>query len=463
MKKLFFIILAWAIGFYGLSFAFNEFSYGNAKSLANDYILNSSFDENWKWTNPHIDWEWKYFYTDSENPSYVEFKVSCDKTKDCWFIMVNFDWDDVSVPIASTSWNTPSEVLSAKNWSNIKNNKLYYFNPFEQYAENEVTWDISSIDPQDDFWDDISWSGNITPEVKKEKKVKKNKALKDKIVKARSEAKDYKRSDDFKKKRKDLKDKKQTNWKDEVSFKYLDIALAEDSYISSQYYNKPNYTSNTFVAWQWFSNIQCTWLLPCYRQFSETFQIKDCLSWCSPNALAMIYWYYDRNGKSNLIPWTTAWIVNDESIKSMVRTIRTQMETKCNTWVIYNGKAAWATYLYNIKKAVQYAKDKWYIYSTSVEQTWSTLNMFQTIKTEINSSRPVVWSTKTHTFAIFWYSNDNYNSKVVRINIWWWNTSFKDTNNNIYYGSNIDYNIDNFFYNGVSQWALLSISTFNIK
>lgn len=123
-----FIVFSWIIGFYGLSFAFNEFSYENAKSLAREYIENSSFDENWKNTHPHVEWEGKYFYTDADTPSYVEFKVSCDKKHDCWFVMVNFDGDDVSIPIASTSGNTPSEVLFAKNGSDGSDNKLYYFN-----------------------------------------------------------------------------------------------------------------------------------------------------------------------------------------------------------------------------------------------------------------------------------------------------------------------------------------------
>ena len=57
------------------------------KTLANEYIRNSSVDENWKDKNPHLNWEWKYFYTDSDSPSYVEFKVSCHNNPSCWFII----------------------------------------------------------------------------------------------------------------------------------------------------------------------------------------------------------------------------------------------------------------------------------------------------------------------------------------------------------------------------------------
>jgi hypothetical protein len=49
------------------------------------------------------------------------------------------------------------------------------------------------------------------------------------LYKAKKEAKDYKKSDDFKTKRKDLKDKKQTVPKEEYSYKILPLANATAS------------------------------------------------------------------------------------------------------------------------------------------------------------------------------------------------------------------------------------------
>jgi hypothetical protein len=46
------------------------------------------------------------------------------------------------------------------------------------------------------------------------------------LYKAKNEAKDYKKSDNFKAKKKDLKDKKQTIPKDEYSYKILPLANA---------------------------------------------------------------------------------------------------------------------------------------------------------------------------------------------------------------------------------------------
>lgn len=126
MKKKYIVLatlFAMFLNPFSFTFAKENIIYTKAENLALQYIKNSIEDESWKDNNPHINWEWKYFYTDDEkNPSYIEFKVSCDNTIDCWFILVNSDWDDVAVPIASTTWVWPWESLV---WNNSKN-KLYY-------------------------------------------------------------------------------------------------------------------------------------------------------------------------------------------------------------------------------------------------------------------------------------------------------------------------------------------------
>lgn len=133
------------------SFTKTKIVYEKANNLANTYIDNSINDESWKWNNTQIKEKWKYYYTDDENnPSYIEFKVSYDKTTNCWFVLVNIDWDDVSVPIASTSWVWPGEILTHK-FEDKENTKLYYFWPLDQYAQNLETQEVHSIKPEDNF------------------------------------------------------------------------------------------------------------------------------------------------------------------------------------------------------------------------------------------------------------------------------------------------------------------------
>lgn len=448
MKKIFLIILAGIIGFYSFSLAWNEFTYENAKKIATEYIANSSFDENWWEQNPTLAWEGKYFYTESEKPSYIEFKVSCDKNPDCGFIMVNFDGDDVAIPIASTSGNTPSEVLSAKNESKIEENMLYYFSPFEQYAENKRNGNISSIDPQDDFWYEVSEKNKLSLQ---EVKTKKNNTLKEKIESSKKEAKTFKKSVEFKEIKKELKEKKQTNGKEEVSFKYLDLALADvDEWNNS--YTSP-WASNIFIIW---SNTPDCWSrTPCYHQYKTTYNWKSAYSWCSPTAMAIIYGYYDRNGKWNLIPWTAASASStpsnfDPIIKSVIDTLKIQM----SWYYIYNSVhdiyEVWVTQS-NFKNWIQYAKDKWYSSSTAVTETWDTTTLFSQIKTEINNNRPVVLHLKPsngqsggHSVVWYWYKN-TWTTPIVRINMWWWYTLLSWTT---YYSSNIDYNINSMYYSG---------------
>lgn len=472
MKKFLLITVFWVIWFYGLWFAFNEFSYENAKTLANEYIRNSSVDENWKDKNPHLNWEWKYFYTDSDSPSYVEFKVSCDNNPSCWFIMVNFDWDDVSIPIASTSGNTPSEVLVAKNWdTDSSNSKLYYFNPFEQYVENEVSWNVSSIDPQDDFSDSSSWSLKANSLWKSQEKTKKNKLLKDKVLKAKDEAKKFKKSDEFKKLKKELKDKKQTNWKDDkVSFKYLDMAMADEWSSWASWYTPPN-SSDTYIAWN--STISCSSRTPCYNQYKTTYNWKDAYSWCTPTAVAIIYWYYDRTFKDNtinyndLVPWTAtdvSELTPNNDIKNMIDSIKNYM------WSYYKYHSDknyyWtATLPSNFTKAINYAIEKWYRNSTWNYYSWETSTLFSKIKVEINSWRPVMVNSSEHSMVAYWY-NSSSSLPVIRLNMWWGASNYVTwTNWVIYKYSNIDYNMNSLYYWNplVKKPSISNIVTFIIK
>lgn len=187
---LLFLILFNPISF---SFAKTKVVYEKAFNLANTYIENSINDESWFENDPKISWKWKYYYTDDDkNPSYIEFKVSCKKEINCWFILVNIDWDDVSVPIASTSWVWPAEILELKNW-NTKNNKLYYFWAFDQYIEDLNNWDVLSINPNDDIENKLLNFQNLDKiELKQKEKIAKYE-LKQKLKDLKKEAKEYKK------------------------------------------------------------------------------------------------------------------------------------------------------------------------------------------------------------------------------------------------------------------------------
>lgn len=433
MKKLFIIVLAWIIGFYSFSLAWNEFTYENAKKIANEYITNSSFDENWQDKNPTLAWEGKFFYTESENPSYIEFKVSCDKNPDCGFIMVNFDGDDVAIPIASTSGNTPSEVLSAKNESKIEENTLYYFSPLEQYAESKVTGNISSINPQDDFWFEISEKNTSSLQ---EVQTKKNTVLKEKIESSKSQAKTFKKSVEFKKIKKELKEKKQTNGKEEVSFKYLDLAIAN--------YTPPAVSSDKFVYGSTIYGT-CNGKIPCYKQTLVEYNWVSCNTGCTPVAYAMVYWYYDRLSVAwNLLPWELAPTLNSTSIINMIESL-----WKNYLWTYCSGDEGLTT-IANSTNWIQYAIDKWYSNSTATISGGNDTTIFSKIKTEIDASRPAIVNTSKHSFVVFWYHSSISSARIIRVNLWFWDLAEISSG---YYWSNIDYNINAIYYDNSSNWV----------
>lgn len=453
MKKLLLFVAILFISFSWVSYAVSKFNYESALQIANEYIANSSFDENWKDHNPIIVEKWKEFHTDDDNKtSYVEFKVSCDNNPNCWFVMVNFDWDDVTVPIASTSWNTPSEVLVAQNWGNKDDNKLYYFSPFEQYSENEKSWEISSIDPVDNIDSELSKDTKLTKEQKQEKRKEHRNELKNRVIKAKNEASDFKKSDDFKNKIKDLRDKKQSIPKEEFSYKILpfgDYANADEPVNWwTNWYVAPA-ASNKFIPW--VSSVwNCYWPTPCYQQFDTTYWWVSCKSWCSPTAIWIIYWYYDRQlTYPDLIPWTANYI-NDYNSTTMIKAVWVKMNTYCTWW-------QWATSSSYYTKWIEYAIDKGYTKSTATKYTWTVSSLFTTIKTEINAWRPIMVNNATHSMAAYGYNSTTW-SPIIRVNMWWWPTSEIRWTNLIYYKtSSIDYNMNSLYYNWANKTPISNI------
>lgn len=418
-------------------FAYKEFSYNSAKNIAIDYIQNSSFDENWNWKNPTISWDGKYFYTDTNNPSYIEFKVSCDNEPNCWFIMVNFDGNDVSIPVSSTSWNTPSEVLTVKNGND--NNNFYYFSPFEQYAENEITGNVSSINPQDDE----VLTNKASKSVSTYNKSNWKNTLKEKLDNAKKESAKFKKSEEFKKLKKELKENKLTVPNDEISFKVLDMAMASYKEVAS---------SNKFIPWNEYS--WCKWKVPCYQQFSTKYNWVTCAVGCIPLAYGMIYWYYDRIWLyPDLLKETVAPTLNNSSVNDMVTELGIYLKTSCTEdWV-------WVTKGSVSDKWIEYAKNKWYSWSVAERISWTTYELFHNhIKSEINNWRPVIVNTKTHWFVAYGYLNTNLvNTKIIRVNLWVWPDYKINGLNKSYYWSSIDYDMDSIFYDNQNKWWIINV------
>ncbi len=428
MRKIILFVLFLAISISWISYAYNEFTYNNALDLANQYIKNSSYDENWKDSNPRIENKWVEYHTDDENKvSYIEFKVVCDKEPNCWFIMVNFDWDDVAVPIASTSWNTPSEFLN----QGTKKEKYYYFWPYNLYSENLLNWDVQAFNPNEQ----VILSENIQNYLLKTFNEEKKQLLKYNFKKAKEIVKDFKKSNEFKKQKEEIKDYiLNTGEENKISYNFLPIAKADLPDPSNTYVSP--WSSDIFIPW---SNTSDCWSrVPCYNQFTSRynppapFNPGYCYSGCSPTAIAILYWYYDRNGLSNLIVWTAPSAWTDSVVRNLVSSIRLQIWTTCQ-WNSKIWSYEWSTVRSRVKDAIQYAKNRGYNGSLSYYY-WnlSYSSVFSNIKSEIDLWRPILvhindalWNWE-HTAIAYWYKSYPSWSNIVRMNMWWGNCK-KDT------------------------------------
>lgn len=442
------ILVSLFVNPFSFTFAKTKLIYDRSEDLAVQYIENSLNDDNWKDNNPRISGKWKYFYTDDENkPSYIEFKISCDKTPDCWFILVNADWDDVAIPISSTSWNTPSEVTHQQG---VNNEKYYYFWPLDIYSENLDNWDVQTIVKTEQI--DLKKNDKETNDRKKE--------LKNRIKKWKLEAKEFKKSDEFKKKKEEIKDEILNVPSEEYSMKILNFANADLPWWTNWTYTSP-WTSDIKVPGS--NTTDCTSRTPCYQQFQTTYGSLSCSSWCAPTAVAILFWYYDRNWLSNLVSWTapTTEIMNTTS-KWLVTSVAWKIWTYCK-WT------EWATNITNIPNAKQYAIDKWYLNTTSSFISGTTATLFTEIKSEINLWRPVIsniiyqkdWTQRWHTTVVYWYKSSPSNSNIVLMNMWWW--VYKVDWLNTYTYSSINQNLSSVYYFWSYNKPVTSIVKFNIK
>ena len=425
------LVILW-ISQISYTFAQPLLTQGKALKLAEQYIENSLSDEAWKDNNPHISAQTPFHVDDSKVVSYIEYKVSCDSTPDCGFILVNVDKNDVAVPIASPTGNTPSELLDTGAWES----DYYYFSPFDIYAENLETGFVQALDPGKAVDPREESDLKLSKEEKDILKEQKQ-ALKDELKAAKQQAKEYKKSQDFKDRKLEIQDQIFSVPKEEFSMKVL-------PQVNAVTYTSP-WASNTFISWGTYT-VWCNWQTPCYKQFNRWYWVSRCPVWCTPNALWIIFGWYDRNGYPDLLPWTAARI-NNSDIDSMISQIGTYMWTSCS-W------GEWATSWWNTDDWIQYAKDKWYTSAYGSNYTFSTfLDLFNKIKNEVNNNRPSILhigkpplATLPHSIVVFWY---RYNTTpyIVRVNMWWWWGIL----NNWYYWSNIDQNLSSIYYNS-AEW-----------
>lgn len=442
---------------FSFTFAKTKLIYERSEALAMQYIENSLQDDNWKNNNPKISWEWKNFYTDDEkNPSYIEFKISCDKIPNCWFILVNVDWDDVAVPISSTSGNTPSEVTHQQG---VNNEKYHYFGPLDIYSENLDNWDVQTIDNSEQV--DFRKNDKNNNERKQE--------LKNDLNDRKIKSKEYKNSDDFKKKKEEIKDEILNMPKEEFGMKVLDLANADLPIWPSWNYISP-WVSDIIINWS--STADCTSRTPCYDQFTTSYTPPPvpytsavCYSWCTPTAIAILFWYYDRQWLfPNLVPWTapSAWIWS--VVQTLVNAIKPYIWTTCvRRWStnIYE----WFTTASNAKNAKQYAISKWYINTTSAYVSWDLTTLFSQIKTEINAWRPIIThmqnSQTWHATVTYWYKSSPSNSNIVLMNMWWW--KFPVDWGITYTYSSINQNLWAVYYVWINNNVVYSVTKFTIQ
>ncbi|MCH8519057.1 C10 family peptidase [Candidatus Gracilibacteria bacterium] len=399
--------------------------------MALQYIENSLGDEAWKDNNPIISGQKRFYTDDSRKVSYIEYKVSCDSTPDCGFIMMNVDGNDVSVPIASPSGNSPSEILS--HGDEIEET-LYYFGPFEMYSENPEDGTVQAIDPQMsiDLRDDSQ--AKRTNEEKRQLQEQKQ-VLKDQLKEAKKSAKEFKKSPEFKRQKQEIKDQILNVPKEEFGFKMLDFAFAT--------YSSPG-ASNVFVP-----GMQTSWICggatPCYKQFSTNYGSSTCPVGCTPTAMGIIYGYHDRNGFPNLIPGT-AGLINNSTIDTMIRDLGSLMLSYCSS----NGDEG-LTNQNNITNGIQYAINKGYSNASSVlYSSFSIGASFNKIKEEVDAGRPIIINItnynddKGHSVVGFGYRNIG-TAPIVRMNMGWGGADTYGTSTYTF-TSNVDKNLNAIYY-----------------
>jgi len=395
-------------------------NYEEAEKIANRYLNINRNDDLWKDNHPQL-WEATPFFMEKDVPSYIEYMIICEKSPQCWFIVVNIDGDDVDIPVASPSDIPPSQILLRKSWQEKQNLQFYYFGPFDIYSKNKITGQVNAIDPQKDPIDEVGDIKDMNEDEQRNLKhfiwEQKNK-LPQVFEKQLDFWKNYKETQDF--------------------FKVKNTIHQYDAMSSYD----PGVDPIDSYGWKYVkgqSSYNCNSRVPCYRQYSYLYDgWWPCASGCSPVAASIIFGYHDRVGNyPQLIPYEVA---NDEnfrwsptSVNNMISEMRELMETFCD-----GGEGT--TYRYKIPYAKQYAIERGYTANSGQKTT--IIDISVKLIHEINMGRPVLLSINTldwyNGHSIVWYWYNAYNHNQVRINAGWWNGLHSNSNISLFNITNIN-------------------------
>jgi len=181
--------------------------------------------------------------------------------------------------------------------------------------------------------------------------------------------------------------------------------------------------SNNWVKVPWNETTTCNSHVPCYNQFMYRSGSIFCMTWCSPVAVEIIFWYHDRNTKPNLIPELASLNTNTivpHNIRHLIPELRFYMGTYCESktgyWVY-----GWATPWKNIRHSRYYVAYQGYNVDSEYITNENLNTYFQTIKTNINQWMPLIMdienSDVAHSIVVYWYNT--YQNQVI-VNAGWW-------------------------------------------
>ena len=414
-KKLWIAVILLAAGLVSQWLTVNAFS-DNFREKAEQH-LQEILPGNifWEWKNPRITKETPFYDVDDTNPNYIEYKISCDNEEDCGYLMYNIDWSDVDVPIAAFSGKTISERLNW--WNNSWDIKNYYFWMFNQFA-TDSKWNIWYVNPaeekavKDDMSTSISRGSQINSLSTKATLEQRNNSIKSNFNSLREAVKSSKE----KNKVKHSLDKLQN----QASFARNQLQAYGSDY--------------GFVRWDivWEG---CTSLVPCYTQTYRDYpsdRIRDWVwprgvTWCTPTALSIIMWYYDRNWYPNMVSWYDPaktekhyYESDDNDWERTIRELQTKLWDAMNT---YLSKSWWSTNTFRIPYWIYYIRDNTYSYNPRISYNVIRANnsLFWSIKSEIKSGRPLLVSLSIdgednwHSIVVYGYYKDS-----LIANFWWW-------------------------------------------
>jgi len=420
--------------FFNISFSDENqdisFKYEEAEKTAQQYIDINKNDDIWQDHNPRL-WEATPLFMEKDIPSYIEYAVTCDRSPQCGFIIVNVDGDDVKIPVASPSDIPPSQILVNKSGANKQDLQFFYFWPLDIYSRNISTEQINALNPQTDPLEDEKDENleKLTPEEQVQ------------ILKIMTEKKE---------KLPEIFEKQLDFWK-----KYK---LSPDFQQVKKYIENYQFTSASLPesvdVWDWkyvksYSNSSgCNSRVPCYKQYNYWYGWWWCDSWCSPVAAAIIFGYHDRIGNyPELLPNYIAPVTNGKNspirIVDMTDNIRSYMGTYCVS-------GEWLTTVSGMVNAVSFLHhhvgyayaQSWAVYGNQ----WPTS---MTIFEEINAGRPLILNMhqvgapqpEWHSVVVYWYKKAPSNSLIntVRINAGWWNGNDSNTSIHLINITNIQF------------------------